>query len=208
MPEVNRKNLGRPPSTSRETVSQFALQMFAQRGFEETTLNDIATGLGIGRRTLFHYFGSKNDMVWGDFDTVLERLRAELNAHPPEAPLMETLRAAVVASNTYPPEALPELRLRLTLITSVPALQAHSMLRYSDWRGVVAEFAAERLGAGAQDLFPRSLGYAALAASTSAFTHWVEHPSEDLLKLLDRSYRLLAAGFDPEALPKPLLHRV
>ena len=110
---------------------------------------------------------------------------------------MDTLRGAVIASNTYPAEAEEDLRIRMTLITTVPALQAHSMLRYADWRNVVAEFAAARLGASAHDLVPRSLGYAALAASTAAFTHWVEHPGEDLLRLLDRTYGLMAAGFDP-----------
>jgi TetR/AcrR family transcriptional regulator, regulator of mycofactocin system len=196
VPEVNKISRGRPPSTTRDVVSQFALQMFFERGFDETTLDDIAAGMGVGRRTLFRYFGSKNDMVWGDFDSVLARLRVELGARPNDVPLMETLRQAVIASNTYPPESLPDLRIRMTLITTVPALQAHSMLRYADWRGVVAEFAAERLGASAHDLVPRSLGYAALAASTAAFTHWVEHPSEDLLRLLDRTYHLMAAGFD------------
>ncbi len=178
-------------------MGRFALGMFDERGFEQTTLEDIARGLGIGRRTLFRYFASKNDMVWGDFDGVLCRLRGELAIRSPDAPLMDALRDAVIASNTYPDEALPELRTRMTLITTVPALQAHSMLRYAAWRGVVAQFAAERLGASAEDLVPRSLGYAALAASTAAFTHWVEHPREDLLTLLDRAYRLLAAGFDP-----------
>ena len=200
MPEVNKTRQGRPPSTSSDVVGQFALQLFCERGFEETTLDDIAAGLGIGRRTLFRYFGSKNDMVWGDFDGVLERLNEELRRRPADLPLMETLRAAVIASNTYPLEAQRDLRIRMTLITTVPALQAHSMLRYADWRNVIAEFAAERLGASAQDLFPRSLGYAALAASTAAFSHWVEHPTEDLIKLLDRSYRLMAAGFDPTRL--------
>lgn len=197
MPEVNRIIRGRPPSTSRELVGQYALTLFSERGFDRTTLDDIATGLGVGRRTLFRYFDSKNDMVWGDFDSVLARLRQELGALPVELPLVDALRAAVIASNTYPPESQEELRIRMTLITTVPALQAHSMLRYEDWRNVVAEFAAERLGASAHDLVPRSLGYAALAASISAFTHWVEHPREDLLRLLDRTYGLLAAGFDP-----------
>lgn len=197
MSEVKKTSRGRPPSTSRDVVSQYALQLFAHRGFEATTLDDIATGLGIGRRTLFRYFDSKNDMVWGDFDSVLRRLDDELRARPVDLPLVDAVRTAVIESNTYPALAQADLRIRMTLITTVPALQAHSMLRYADWRNVIAEVAAERLGASAHDLVPRSLGYAALAASTAAFTHWVEHPGEDLLKLMDRSYRLMAAGFDP-----------
>jgi mycofactocin system transcriptional regulator len=179
-------------------VGEVALRLFGERGFEETTVDDIAAELGIARRTLFRYFPSKNDIVWGDFDSVLHRLRAELAARDPAARMMDTLREAVVASNAYPAELLPELRTRITLIMRVPILQAHSMLRYAAWRAVVAQFAADRAGGRADDLLPRTLGYAALAASTSAFGYWVDFPDSDLLVLLDRSYRMLAAGFDPE----------
>lgn len=190
---------GRPPSTTHEEVSRAALHLFSTAGFEETTMDDVARTLGIGRRTLFRYFASKNDMVWGDFDQVLDRLRAEFAATDAKVPLMEALREAAVASNTYPHEALPELRIRMTLITTVPALQAHSMLRYAEWRAVVAEFAARRLRRRPDDFAPVAIGYAALGASTTAFTHWVAHPDKDLVKLLDRSYALLAHGFDMPA---------
>jgi mycofactocin system transcriptional regulator len=188
---------GRPPSTTHEDVSHVALALFAQEGFEETTMDDIASALGLGRRTLFHYFKSKNDLVWGDFGQVLERLRADFAALEKTLPLMEALRRAAVSSNTYPDEALPELRIRMTLITTVPALQAHSMLRYAEWRQVVAEYAAQRLRREPGDFAPQALGHAALAASTAAFTHWVHHPGSDLLKLLNASYSMMASGFDP-----------
>lgn len=169
--------------------------MFARVGFDGTTVDDVADALGIGRRTLFRYFKSKNDMVWGEFDQVLERLRADFAALDRRLPLMAALRRAAISSNTYPDEALPDLRIRMTLITTVPALQAHSMLRYAEWRQVVAEFAAERLHRAPHDFAPQAVGHAALAASTSAFTYWVHHPDSDLLKLLDASYALLATGF-------------
>lgn len=191
---------GRPPSTTRDEVSRVALRLFSTAGFDATTLDDVATALGVGRRTLFRYFDSKNDMVWGDFDWVLDRLRAEFAATDPDAPLMHALREAAVASNTYPDEALPELRIRMELITSVPALQAHSMLRYAEWRGVVAQFAAERLGQQQEDLAPSAIGHAALAASTAAFGYWVARPQTDLVALLDRSYAMLASGFAEAAI--------
>lgn len=176
-----------------------AFELFAAKGFDATTMNDIAKALGVGRRTLFRYFDSKNDLVWGDFDWVLERLRAAFAAADPKLPLTEALTEAVIVSNTYPDEQLPELRIRMTLITTVPALQAHSMLRYAEWRDAVAEFAAQRLGLRPADLAAQALGHAALAASTTAFSHWVAHPEEDLLQLLRESYGLLAAGFETAA---------
>ena len=77
---------------------------------------------------------------WGDFDLVLERLRSLLAATAADVPIMSALADAIVQSNRYEASQLGELRIRMTLITSVPALQAHSMLRYAAWRQVVAEF--------------------------------------------------------------------
>lgn len=193
---------GRPRLTTHAEVSRTALNLFATRGFDETTMDDVATALGIGRRTLFRYFASKNDMVWGDFDWVLDRLRDDLDATDPSTPVMTAVRQAAVSSNTYPADALPELRIRMTLITTVPALQGHSMLRYAEWREVIATFAARRLRRRPDDLVPLAIGHAALAASTSAFSHWVEHPEKDLRTLLDRSYGLLEAGFDATAIKR------
>jgi TetR/AcrR family transcriptional regulator, regulator of mycofactocin system len=187
---------GRPPLTSYDKLANTALILFVRNGFEETTLDDIASAVGVGRRTLFRYFSSKNDLVWGNFDGVLDRLRAELAAADPSEPMMETLGRAVVTSNTYEDEALQDLRLRMTLITSVPALQAHSMVRYADWRRVVAEFVAKRLGQEPDDFMPLTIGHMALGASISAFVRWVSHPDEDLIAHLRAGYRHLARAFD------------
>ncbi|HYB28994.1 MAG TPA: mycofactocin system transcriptional regulator [Solirubrobacteraceae bacterium] len=185
---------GRPPGTSRRAVTRTALEMFAERGFEETTVDDIADSLGVSRRTLFRYFASKNDMVWGDFDWVLDRLRQCLDAMPPDMPLHEALGRAVVRSNRYEDEQLPELRIRMRLITGVPALQAHSALRYAEWREVIAVWVARRLGCGAGDLVPQTVAHAALGTSMAAFLVWVDDPSSDLVTNLGDAYHLLGHG--------------
>ena len=185
---------GRPPGTSRSAVSRTALEMFADRGFEETTVDDIADALGVSRRTLFRYFASKNDMVWGDFDWVLGRLRRCLDATASDEPLHVALRRAAVESNRYEDEQLPELRIRMRLITGVPALQAHSALRYAEWREVIAEWVGERLGCEPADLIPQTVAHAALGTSMAAFLVWVDDPSSDLVANLEQAYRLLGEG--------------
>jgi mycofactocin system transcriptional regulator len=192
---------GRPPSTTHVEIEAAALDLFQRRGFEETSIEDIAGAVGVGRRTIFRYFPSKNDIVWGDFDWVNRRLRGHLEESDDEVPLMEALRRAAVLSNRYSTEELPALRARLTLITTVPALQAHSMLRYASWRAVVAEWAAARLGQRPDDLVPQVLAHVALAASMSAFTRWVEQPGEDLERCLETAYGLVADGFGEVASP-------
>ena len=185
---------GRPPGTSRREVTRTALELFAERGFEETTVDDVADALGVSRRTLFRYFASKNDMVWGDFDWVLARLRRCLDATGPEEPLHEALGRAVVESNRYEDDQLPELRIRMRLITGVPALQAHSTLRYAEWRAVIAEFVAERVGGEPDDLIPQTVAHTALGTSMAAFLVWVDDPSSDLVENLEAAYQLLGSG--------------
>jgi mycofactocin system transcriptional regulator len=189
---------GRPPRTSREELARVAVDLFARKGFEETTLEDVADAVGVGRRTLFRYFASKNDLVWGDFDWVLERLQAELDGLDPDEPIMDGLARAVIASNHYEEADLPELRVRMELITTVPALQAHSMVRYEAWRNVVARHIALRLGCEPDDLVPLTVGHMALGTSMAAFVRWVAHPEEDLEAHLERGYRMLSQVLLPE----------
>lgn len=194
MAETVAQRPGRPPGTSRREVTRAALELFAERGFEETTVDDIADALGVSRRTLFRYFASKNDMVWGDFDWVLARLRSCLDATGREEPLHEALGRAVVESNRYEDDQLPELRIRMRLITGVPALQAHSTLRYAEWRAVIAEFVGDRLGCRPDDLAPQTVAHAALGTSMAAFLVWVDDPGSDLVENLHEAYRLLGSG--------------
>ena len=194
MAQIVGQRPGRPPGTSRRAVTRTALELFAERGFEETTVDDIADALGVSRRTLFRYFGSKNDMAWGDFGWVLARLRRCLDATGPDEPLHEAVGRAVIESNRYEDDQLPELRIRMRLITGVPALQAHSALRYAEWRAVIAEFVARRLGCGVDDLIPQTVAHAALGTSMAAFLVWVDDPSSDLVENLEEAYALLGAG--------------
>ena len=189
---------GRPPSTTRAEIEAVALDLFAKRGFEATTVDDIAAAVGVGRRTIFRYFPSKNDIAWGNFEWVNRRLRRHLEESGPDVPLMEALHRAAVLSNRYPDEELPALRQRLTLITTVPALQAHSMLRYASWRAVVAEWAGARLGVSPEDLVPQTIAHVALGTSMASFSRWVDNPGEDLEDCLDGAYQLLADGFTLE----------
>jgi TetR/AcrR family transcriptional regulator, regulator of mycofactocin system len=197
---VPKSRPGRPRTTSRDEVGRIALRLFVERGFEETTLEDVAAAVGVGRRTLFRYYDSKNDIVWGAFSEHLEGLRAMLDAANPAEPMMDVLRRVVVAFNDYGEAELPDLRNRMTLITTVPALQGHSMLRYGDWCAVIADFVAGRLDLQPDDLIPQVIANAALGTSMATYRHWIKNPHVDLLAELDRAYRLLAAGFDENAL--------
>ncbi len=185
-------NTGRRKVTSRAELEQVAFDLFDRQGFEQTTIDDIASAAGISRRTFFRYFGSKNDVPWGDFDGELARMRRRLAATPPQAPLMDAIRQAIVDFNRMPLDQLPAHRRRMTFILGVPALQAHSTLRFAAWRGVIADFVAQRTGQRADELLPRTIAHAMLGVAVAAYEEWLARPDADLCELLDSA--VLALG--------------
>lgn len=185
---------GRPRATSRAALERCGFELFARYGFDETTVEDIAAAAGIGRRTFFRYFSSKNDLVWGDFEVQLTVLHELLGSTPAEVPLMDALREAVVAFNRFDPRDAPWHRQRMRLILTVPALQADATLRYASWRAIVTEFAATRTGLPATAAVPRLVGHALLAASISAYEQWESTEDADLPGLLDSAIRQLTDG--------------
>lgn len=191
---------GRPRATSRAVLERLGFELFAQRGFDGTTVDDIADAAGIGRRTFFRYFASKNDLVWGDFEEQLVRLDALLAAADPDAPMMDAVREVVVEFNRFDPAVVPWHRQRMALILRVPTLQADSAVRYTSWRALVTEFAARRLDRPVSDLLPRLIGSTVLAACVAAYEQWLTDEDAELGDLLDLAVRQLAAGFGDPAL--------
>jgi len=182
---------GRPPVTSRIELEQICLAMFAADGFAETSVEDIATAAGIGRRTFFRYFQSKNDVVWGDFDGQLDRFRQWFSNCPAQVPVRVAIRSGVVAFNTFDAESTAALKIRMRIILSSPALQAYSTLRYQAWRSVIVDFVASRLVMQAGDLLPRTLGFLALGAALAAYEQWLITEEGDLIGLLERALAVL-----------------
>lgn len=193
-----RPRTGRAPATTHGELSHIALALFLEHGFEETTVDDIVRSAGIGRRTFFRYFRSKNDLPWGDFDRMLDQLRASLAAMPDDLPLREALRLAVIDFNRFPVDEIPVHRERMWLLLNVPSLVAHSTLRYAEWRQVIAEFAAQRIDDRADALEPQAIAWACLGLCLAAYEQWLAHDDADLLALLDEAFVRLGAAWGVE----------
>ena len=186
---------GRRRVTTHAELEQAAFALFAARGFDATTVDEIAAAAGIGRRTFFRYFPSKNDVPWGAFEHELERMRVRLKACPPEVPLMDAIRLALIDFNRVAPAQVPLHRRRMELILRVPTLLAHSTLRFTAWREVIAEFVAERTGRRPDDLAPQAIANAILGVAVAAYEFWLDDPAADLGALLDDAMRQLDAAF-------------
>ena len=186
---------GRPPSTSARALEVIALDLFGRRGFEQTTVDQIAAAAGVSRRTFFRYFDSKTAVLWGSFDAEVARLATALAAAPADVPLMEAVRMAVVSVNRYRAEDVPELRARIDLIASVPELAASASVHYDAWERAAIEFAAGRLGTAPDELLPLAIGRATLAVCRAAYERWAAQADADLTVYLDEALQALARGF-------------
>ena len=178
---------GRPVATSHAEIEHVAFRLFAERGFDAVTMADIASKVGVGRRTLFRYFESKNDIPWGQFDRTLDGFRTILAQMPEDLPLHEAVHRGVRRFNEFPSAAQASHRMRMRLILETPTLQAHSVLRYAEWRAVIEEYVAARLDVEPGDLLPRTVGNVALALAISAYEGWLADPDTDLAALLDEA---------------------
>jgi mycofactocin system transcriptional regulator len=187
---------GRPPATSPRELELIALQLFTAHGFDETTVEQIAAEAGVSSRTFFRYFESKAAVLWHDFDREVDALRAAFGEVDDEVPMMDAIRRTVVSVNHYRAEDVAELRTRMHLIGSVPALQASAAPHYDAWERAVSDFAAGRLSQPATALYPLAIGRTTLAACRAAFDLWVERADADLTVYIDEALRGLSSGFD------------
>ncbi|WP_146341666.1 mycofactocin system transcriptional regulator [Nesterenkonia sp. NBAIMH1] len=189
------RRVGRARLTTADSLGRTGLDLFIKYGFDHVTVEDIAEAEGIGRRTFFRYFSSKNDLPWGDFDGLLLRMRSRLAQAPAETPLFDALRESVVDFNRFPHDEVPFLRQRMTVLLTTPTLVAHSALRYQAWRRVVAEFVAERLGVARDSHMAITLGQVCLGISLSAYEEWLVDDSLVLADLISGGFHDVRAVF-------------
>lgn len=201
MSTPHRRPKGRPPVTDHAAIERAAFALFTERGFEETTLEAIAEAAGVGRRTLLRYYPSKNDIPWGRFDDNLVGLRRSLESMPHDIPVYEAVHRAMIAFNHVDDAALAQHRQRMALLLRTPALQAHSALKYRQWREVITTYVAKRYGMDSGDLLPRTVGQAALAIALSAYEQWLEYEDRTIEELFDEALSHLRTYFaDPPSI--------
>jgi mycofactocin system transcriptional regulator len=187
---------GRSKPRSIEAIEKVALEMFATRGFDETPMDDIAAAAGVSRRTLFRYFASKNDLVWGDYATLLREMEEWFAAEPDDRPMFDVIAQGVLRFNRADSDGAVAHRARMNLILRTPALRANAALRHGEWLAVVARYAARRMDAPIGDLGPQVVAHVTIAAANAAYVQWLRADSTDLADLadtIDRVFRMLVS---------------
>jgi AcrR family transcriptional regulator len=179
---------------TKQMVQKEALQLFADRGYDQTTVDDIAHAAAMSPRTFFRYFPSKEDVVlWDEYD---ERPLQELwQARPGEDPFAQLiLQVREMIADIYQKD--PELLLtRIKLSFEIPEVRARFLNQQMTMIGPYFEQLADAIGARRDDLqLPVTLA-ALYSAMLVAVERWQRHDGrEDLLRLFDDAIAALAAG--------------
>lgn len=175
----------------REQITEAALRLFAERGFDGATIDEIAAAADVSRRTFFRYFARKEDVILDWKRRTADELREALVARPAsETPLDAVHRALATVAAGY--GARPELTLGLMrLFESGPDLPAGS--DYQAWDAVLTEGVAERLGVDPlRDPVPRLVATVGVAVLSATVQSWgAAGGKADLIGLLDEGFASL-----------------
>ncbi len=152
----------RKKQQTREKIERVALLLFAERGYQATTLAEIAEAADVSPRTIFSYFESKEDILFCEEPSHEESLRAILDARPPGSTTVDALRE-FVASMPPPDE---QTMLRKKVVAEDPELQMKLRAHIGQLQGVLTESIARDLDAGPDDVRPALVA----ASMTAAFT--------------------------------------
>ena len=152
----------RKKQTTRGNIERAALKLFAERGYDETTLAEIADGADVAPRTIFAYFQSKEDILFCDEPMFHRRLEQALAQRPPRATTVDALRDFLASPEPVDAQA----RLRRRIIAASDGLRASERARSAPLERIIAKSIASDLDAGQDDIRP----LLAAASVTVAFT--------------------------------------
>jgi AcrR family transcriptional regulator len=153
----------RKKQKTRDTISKVALQLFAESGYEQTTIAEIADAAEVSPRTIFAYFPSKEDIVFCQLPEAQARLGQALRERPDGATALDVLRDFIAASLSSDPNTV----LRKRIVESDETLQRGERARNGPFEQLLVEAIAEDLHAGPDDIRPQIVAAAAVAAFTA-----------------------------------------
>ena len=163
---------GRPPTTTAAQIQRAAIALFARQGYAETSVDDIAAALGIGRTTFFRYFRTKSSVIWHDLENIRRLLVETLAQDGSGRPAMDVIREATLAAINYDDGDRNFVRTRNELIGAAPELYAEGAGASARWAQAIASWVGTRLGADANPTLPDAIGYAVLGSVSSALQIW------------------------------------
>jgi AcrR family transcriptional regulator len=202
--ETARHSLDEPPRSLRErrrirtrrTIQAQALRLFTEKGFQATTIEDIAAAAEMAPRTFFRYFPTKEEVVfWSEYPPMLAGFVA---ARPDDESALEALHHGIVESLAAiwdQDEERERMLERLRLAFRTPALHPRMRQQQASWATAVAEILADRLGERPDVLEVRAVAAAVAAAVWVAAEEWqAQDGRAELGALIDQALGSVLGG--------------
>ncbi|MEW9515655.1 TetR/AcrR family transcriptional regulator [Streptomyces tubercidicus] len=190
---------GRPSLTERrrqETrleIAETAAALFSEQGYEETTVEDIASGAGISLRTFYRYCAAKEDALTPVMTSSVGVLVEELAGRPVDEPLSSAVQASFTSSASARRLADPEqVRRLIRVMGTVPAIRMRWLAAGREMQDQLVPVLAARKEAPEDSMEVRLLACALLDAISVAMEHWAwQDEPEDMAELTHRALRYL-----------------
>jgi AcrR family transcriptional regulator len=178
---------------TRASIQKEAMRLFLEKGYEDTTIEDIAEAVEISPSTFFNYFPSKEAVVFqDDLDPlILEAFDAQPSTVNPIRRLRNAMRT-VFEHLTPDQEAL--VRERTQLFLSTPELRGAMFSQFADLVNQIAELLAARSGKKTSDFAVRNMAGAVLGVLLASMLVITEDPKANMVKVADSALAHLEAG--------------
>ncbi len=178
---------------TRAAIQKEALRLFLEKGFEETTIEDIAAAVEISPSTFFNYFPSKEEVVFQD---ELDPLILDaFDAQPVEVNPIRRLRVAMSQVFSHlTPEQARMVRQRTRLFAQTPELRGAMLSQFAALVDQISELLASRTGRQPHDFALRNMAGAVLGVLMSSMLEASKDPNADMFKIADSALAHLEDG--------------
>lgn len=185
----------RKKAATRSRLMAVAMRLFAERGFESTTVEEIAAAADVAPRTFFRYFPTKVDVLFADHREFVALLRETLASRPATESILDAVRRASLVWIDRVMSDPSLFLVRSRLVATVPAARAHSRYLDAEYEDVIADaVATAKQTDSASDLEARMLARAAWAATRAARDVWLA-TEEDPRTLVNHAFDHVERGF-------------
>ncbi|HUA10676.1 MAG TPA: TetR family transcriptional regulator [Solirubrobacteraceae bacterium] len=182
--------MGRWQPEARARLEQAALELFEEKGFEETTVAEIAERAGLTKRTFFRYFTDKREVLFGGSALLQESFEESVRDAPADAAALAAVEAALFAVAGIFEERRDFAARRQRIISASPELRERELIKLAALGAAVdAALRARGVDARAATLTAE----AGMAVFRVSFERWVSEPGGDLAAVLRDSLAELRA---------------
>jgi AcrR family transcriptional regulator len=180
---------------TRRRLQQRAMELFLQKGFEATTVEEISAAAGVSHMTFFRYFPTKEDVV--GFDDYDEQFAELIRGRPADEPALEKVWHAVVQSVTnISPDERDTMLARMRLVMATPALRARTWEHQHSDEEVISRALLTFPNQPRDALRTQVIAATCLTALNTAVQQWAQSNGDaDLRDLVDNAFEVLRHQF-------------